>query len=72
MFGYLRIEADQGEMRVSFVRSFAISHKPTMDANGRSLHLPRGEKVGCKMECVTHGHGKVDGTESDHVVIKQY
>jgi len=71
-FGYVRLETSSAdELTLEFVRSFDIEHKATTDARGRSLHLERGERAGCKMECVGRGEGRVDGSVSDRVVMRR-
>jgi len=50
-FGYMRVTASEFRMQLDFVQTLNVFHTPTVDRNGRSLHLPEDVKVGCGDSC---------------------
>jgi len=66
-FGYMRIHASEFRMQLDFVQTLNVFHTPTVDAKGRSLHLPADAKVGCGDTCTADM--LPDGRVMDRLVL---
>jgi len=66
-FGYMRVTASEFKMQLEFVQTLDVFHTPTVDRNGRSLHLPPDVIAGCGDSCTRDM--LPDGRIMDHIIL---